>query len=145
MTKQFVLQYLVFYVLPRHTNIMTDKGFNLFDECAARCIHLLPPEEECTSSSWRESKMWHLAVISGIKIWQHAKFTEDDNWNKWKWSQSQNKDLGGKWYCQTLKELRIISSKMKNRLVILSCCFSCLHIQRIGIEYTNQLLWKIIA
>ena len=25
-----------FYVLPGHTNIMTDKGFNLFAECAVR-------------------------------------------------------------------------------------------------------------
>ena len=31
---RFVLQ-SCFYVLPRNTNIMTDKGFNLFDECAA--------------------------------------------------------------------------------------------------------------
>ena len=29
---------------------MTDKGFNLFDECAARCVHLFPQEEEFTSS-----------------------------------------------------------------------------------------------
>ena len=46
MMKQFV-----FYVLPRHTNIMTDKGFHPFDECAAKCVHLLsrmrsaPPPE----------------------------------------------------------------------------------------------------
>ena len=37
---------------------MTDKGFNLFDECAARCIHLFPQEEKCTSSSWGDSKMY---------------------------------------------------------------------------------------
>ena len=36
---------------------MTDKGFNLFDECAARCVHLFPQEEECTSSSWGDGKM----------------------------------------------------------------------------------------
>ena len=47
MTKQFILIF-VFYVLPTHTNIMTDKGFNLFDECAARCVHLFPQKEECT-------------------------------------------------------------------------------------------------
>ena len=45
MMKQFVLQ-SVFYVLPRNNNIMTDKGFNLFDECAARCAHLFPQEVE---------------------------------------------------------------------------------------------------
>ena len=37
---------------------MTDRGFNLFDECAARCVHLRPKEEECTSSSWGDSKMY---------------------------------------------------------------------------------------
>ena len=41
---QFVLQ-SCFYVLPRNANIMTDKGFNLFDECAARCVNLFPQEE----------------------------------------------------------------------------------------------------
>ena len=50
MTKQSVLQ-PCFFVLPRHTNIMIDKGFNLFNECAAKCVHLFPQEEECTSSS----------------------------------------------------------------------------------------------
>ena len=47
-----------FYVLQRHTNIMTDKVFNLFDECAARCVHLFAQEEECSYSSWRDSKMY---------------------------------------------------------------------------------------
>ena len=37
---------------------MTDRGFNLFDECAARCVHLRPKEEEYTSSSWGDSKMY---------------------------------------------------------------------------------------
>ena len=37
---------------------MTDKGFNLFDECAARGVHLLPLEEECSSSSWGDNKMY---------------------------------------------------------------------------------------
>ena len=36
---------------------MTDKGFNLFDECTARCVHLFPQEEEHTSSFWVNSKM----------------------------------------------------------------------------------------
>ena len=45
------LAVLFFYVLPRHANIMTGKGLNFFDECAARCLHLFPKEEECTSSS----------------------------------------------------------------------------------------------
>ena len=37
---------------------MTDKGFNLFDECAAKCVHLLPQEEECTSSYREDSKLY---------------------------------------------------------------------------------------
>ena len=34
-----------------HDNIVAYKGLNLFDECAAECVHLYPQEEECTSSS----------------------------------------------------------------------------------------------
>ena len=45
------LAVLFFYVLPRHTNTMTDKGFNIFDECAFRCVCISPQEEECNSSS----------------------------------------------------------------------------------------------
>ena len=37
---------------------MADKGFNLFDEGAARCVYLFPQEEECTSSFWGDSKMY---------------------------------------------------------------------------------------
>ena len=51
MVKQFVLQSCFFYVSQRHTNIITDKGFNAFSECAARCVHLFPQEKERTSSS----------------------------------------------------------------------------------------------
>ena len=43
---------------------MTDKGFNLFDECAARCVHLSPQEEECTSPSWGGSKMYTSGSIA---------------------------------------------------------------------------------
>ena len=43
---------------------MTDKGFSLFDECAARCVHLFPQEEECTSSSWGDSKMYTSGSIA---------------------------------------------------------------------------------
>ena len=37
---------------------MTDKGFKLFGGCAARTVHLFPQEEECTSSSWGDSKIY---------------------------------------------------------------------------------------
>ena len=56
MRKQFCS--LVFYVLLRHTSIITDKGFNVIDGCTTRCVHLFPQEEECTSSSWGDSKMY---------------------------------------------------------------------------------------
>ena len=61
---------LLFYVLPRHTNIMTDKVFKLFDECAARCVHLFPQEEECTSSSWGDSKMYTSSSIANSQRMQ---------------------------------------------------------------------------
>ena len=61
--KQFVLKSCFFYVLPRHTNKMTDKGFSLFDECASRCVNLPLQEEECTSS-WGNSKMYTSGSIA---------------------------------------------------------------------------------
>ena len=111
--KQFVLQSCFFLALPRHTIIMTDKGFNRFDECAARCVHLFHRKKSAP------------LLPEGQE--QHSKLTEDANWNKRKWYYSQNKDLGQKWYCQTLKIFRIISSEMKISFLILSWwCFSCL-------------------
>ena len=41
---------------------MTEKGFNLFDEYAARCVHLFPQKEECTPSSYG---LAHLMYTSG--------------------------------------------------------------------------------
>ena len=61
------LAVLFFHVLPRHTNIMADKGFNGFDACASRCVHLSPQEEECALSSWGDSKMY---TSSSIARWQ---------------------------------------------------------------------------
>ena len=53
---------------------MTDKGFNLFDECAARCVHLFPQEEECeeecTSSSWGDSEMYTSSSIANSQRMQ---------------------------------------------------------------------------
>ena len=43
---------------------MTGKGFNVFDECASRCVHLFPQEEDCTSSSWWDSKMYTFGSIA---------------------------------------------------------------------------------
>ena len=39
------LAVLFFYVLTRHTNTLTDKGFNVFDGCASRCVNHSPQEE----------------------------------------------------------------------------------------------------
>ena len=52
------------FVLPRHTHIITEKGFNLFDECAARYVHLLLQEEEYISSSCGNSKMYTSSRIA---------------------------------------------------------------------------------
>ena len=45
---------------------MTDKGFNLFDEC----VHLSPQEEEYISFSWGDSEMYTSGSIAKIKIWE---------------------------------------------------------------------------
>ena len=54
----------------RHDNTMTDKGSNLFYECAARCLHLFPQEEECASSSWGNSKMYTSSRIANSQRMQ---------------------------------------------------------------------------
>ena len=63
---------------------MIDKGFNLFDECAARCVHLSPQEEECTSSSGGDSKIyksgssvkWGLLVRNEVGLFQIFNFVK---------------------------------------------------------------------
>ena len=70
MAKQSLSCILAFYILPAHTKIITDKGFNHFDECAARCVHLFPQEEECTSSSWGDSKMYTSSSIANSQRMQ---------------------------------------------------------------------------
>ena len=47
---------------------MTDKGFNLFQKCATICAHLFPQEEECTSSSWGDSKMYTSDSIANSQM-----------------------------------------------------------------------------
>ena len=46
---------------------MTDKRFSHFDECAARYLRLFPQEEECTSSSWGDSKMYTSGSIANLQ------------------------------------------------------------------------------
>ena len=43
---------------------MTDKGLNLFNDCAAECVYLCPQEEECTSSSRGHSKIYTPGTIA---------------------------------------------------------------------------------
>ena len=43
---------------------MTDKELNLFDKCAAICVHLFLQEEECTSSPWGDSKTYAFGIIA---------------------------------------------------------------------------------
>ena len=43
---------------------MAEKGLNLFDECAAEYVHLYPQEEEWTSSSWGDSKMYTPGTVA---------------------------------------------------------------------------------
>ena len=43
---------------------MADKGLNIFDECAADCVHLCPQEKECTSSFWGDSEMYTPGTIT---------------------------------------------------------------------------------
>ena len=120
---------------------MTDKGFNLFDECAARCVHLSLQEEECTSSSWGASKMYtsgstansqkmlteinESSIIAKIRIW-----VKSDTVNH-------------------LKTFRIFSREMQILLLILDLSwwfFSCLHIQTIFLlSYELKMLFQIFV
>ena len=49
---------------------MTDKELNLFYECTARCVHMFPLEDECTSSSWGDSKMYTSSSIANSQKMQ---------------------------------------------------------------------------
>ena len=42
---------------------MSDKGLNLFDDCAAECVYLCPQKEECTVSFWEHSKIYTPGTI----------------------------------------------------------------------------------
>ena len=66
MKRQFILS-LVFYLLRRHINILTGKGFNVLNEYASRCVRLSPQEEGCTSSSWGDCKMCTSGSIASSK------------------------------------------------------------------------------
>ena len=91
---------------------MIDKVFNLFDECASRCVHLSPQEEECTSSSWGDSKMY----TSGSIASSQRMLTEiKESCTIVKIMVSVESDT-----VKHLKAFRAISSEMANSLLILS-------------------------
>ena len=51
---------------------MTDKGLNLFDDCAAECVYLCPQKEECTSSSWGDCKVYNPGTIANSHKYRAA-------------------------------------------------------------------------
>ena len=75
-TQLYLNSLFVFFQIqqwPCHNNIVADKGLNLFHECAAECVHLSSQEEECTSSSWGDSKMYRLGTIANSQTdWVRA-------------------------------------------------------------------------
>ena len=56
-----IVKFLVFFVFfsiqhrSYHNNIVPNKDINIFDKCAAECVHLCPQEEQWTSL-WTDSK-----------------------------------------------------------------------------------------
>ena len=119
-------------VLTRHTN--------LFDECAARCVHLSLQEEECTSSSWGDSKMYTSASIANSQR-MLTEINENGTIAKISiWVESN-----------TVKHLK----RMQISLILSWRYFSCLRIQRnvhmslkcffksLCLKNTGQLFWKI--
>ena len=97
---------------------MIDKVFNLFDECASRCVHLSPQEEGCTSSSWGDSKMF----TSGSVVNSQRMLTEINEGGHNLATISVESGT-----VKYLKAFRVISSEMPISLLILSWYFSCLY------------------
>ena len=112
---------LFFNVLSRHANIMTNKGFNIFDDCAARCVHLPPQEEECTFSSWGDTKRYTSGNIAYSQR-MLAEINESSAIAKIRiWVGSNT--------VRHLKAFGIVRSKMHISLLTLSWwLFGCLHI-----------------
>ena len=97
-------------------------------------VCLFPQEEECASSSWGDSKMYTCSSIANSHRMQ-TEINESGTIAKIRIYVENDS--------QTLKSFRIISSEMKISLLVLSWwCFSCQHILRIDIQYTDQLFWK---
>ena len=63
-TAKFLVWVFPIQQWPYDNNIVAEKGLNLFDECAAEYVHLYPQEEEWTSSSWGDSKMYTPGTVA---------------------------------------------------------------------------------
>ena len=93
MMKQFVLQSCFFYVLPRHTNKMTDKGFNRLDECAGKFVKILLwhsfflifvagwTSMGGVKNKWGSSICYYIATLSLFHFFKYSQYPE-------KWSVS---------------------------------------------------------
>ena len=68
-TKQLYYSLVCFEVLPRHSNIMVDKGFNLFYDCTARCVHFTAPSE----------KRVYLFLLGDMKMYTSGTTFVEDN------------------------------------------------------------------
>ena len=107
-------------------SIVADKGSNSFDECAAQCVHLCPQEEECTSSSWGDSKCTYFAPQQihrradkngAVAPLRNSVVPPSKNFN------------GTRDSIRHLKISRVVSNEMPVLLLILCWCyFSCLQI-----------------
>ena len=47
---------------------MVDKGFNLFDECAARCLHFTVPPERRGESQMTPAEINKTSAIAKVRI-----------------------------------------------------------------------------
>ena len=55
-------------MLPRYSNIMTDKGFNLFDKCAAQCLHFTVPPGRRGASQMTPAEINKTSAINKVRI-----------------------------------------------------------------------------
>ena len=62
--RTIILQSHKLDVLPRHRNMISNKGLIIFDDYATKYVHLTPQEQECTSSFLGGSKMYISETIT---------------------------------------------------------------------------------
>ena len=73
------MHYFLIQQWPWYNIILTDKGLNFFDDCAAECVYPCPQEEECTSSSWGNSTVYTPGTIAN---WQSDRAATEINKNE---------------------------------------------------------------